>query len=931
MKAIPLFSILLLSLSVAKNQAFDQNECETLKTSLKYSQEDAPQDISGVLPVIVERVNRELSGVVDVEVQFTGSDIHRRVGRHGIRCSVTRLLSAVSVQDQDIEGYERGVDDFGRDIVRQCFIVPFTILDIDECELPVGNSLRHKCVDPSICINTQGGYECICPFEKVSGSASASASEQYPKMANDSFWELLATDEMNRSSWDVSLAMHSTCPSKPSTHGCCGDNAHDNDGSLCRSGFRCPVDPCHSDNTCNDLARCKRAETPIDKPLYQCICPEGLLGNGHKCRKGVDLLPEPTLQFDGVTPTDETIKNNMYCSCTKPIINPCAGFPKCEGKNEVCTVMSGRSEPVCACTPGFVQVSKYGCVDSNPPILKLRQDEGGDGVTILKQGDSYKEYAVDVRDDNAEDYLRSLKIAYSRPLPAGCHVEMGTFEVNYTVATPWTNPPFARVQRKIIIEDIDECNIDVESYAFQCPELIPQCDTDAGAACKNVKGSYGCQCPEYTSGDGFKHISSIEERDGKYIAAPYGYNGGTGCKDTNKPVIEIIGPNPKVLRTCKCGGLNGIMDATKKVNSQQSSELNKSQRGLYEGDIESMISATDGAELCATHTKKDHSGFECVKAVDQTYKGYIDVSSKVSIGDPVQISPLEWKVPMDVSDDSSNAAVTVWRHIVIEEVDIVELEERIRKEILRETEEDLRNAVQKAIKHERRKATNSETCQPNKYQTAAQTQHGKCPLCDCLSDGNSLSLAQCESRCEITASIADKRRKDNAGNTKCGQTPRTAMHSILDGFIELMEGVLTPNIASIVLLCSLAVAAIFSLQRLFMANQDGWQYVSPEDEEREREMLSHVTYYNRNGARDDRQSINPRQILTGAQSAPQRLNGNAVGSGIFSPPENRVYGQQRDNLFRDSSNTYPNGADSITPSNRPDGRSMHYNQRERYI
>lgn len=269
---------------------------------------------------------------MDVEVQFTGSDIHRRVGRHGIRCSVTRLLSAV--QDQDIEGYERGVDDFGRDIVTQCFIVPFTILDIDECDLPFGNPLRHKCVDPAICINTQGGYECICPFEKVNGS------DQYPKMANDSFWKLLATDEINRSSWDVSLAMHSTCPSKPSTHGCCGDTAHDSDGALCRSGFRCPVDPCQSDNTCDDLASCKRAETPIDVPLYQCICPKKLLGNGHQCRKGVDLLPEPTLKFDGVTPTDETIKNNMYCSCTKPIINPCAGFPKCEGKPDTRTSYS---------------------------------------------------------------------------------------------------------------------------------------------------------------------------------------------------------------------------------------------------------------------------------------------------------------------------------------------------------------------------------------------------------------------------------------------------------------------------------------------------------------------------------------------------------------------------------------------------------------
>lgn len=84
----------------------------------------------------------------------------------------------------------------------------------------------------------------------------------------------------------------------------------------------------------------------------------------------------------------------------------------------------------------------------------------------------------------------------------------------------------------------------MEAYTFQCPELIPQCDTEAGAVCKNVKGSYGCQCPEYTSGDGFKYISSIEERDGKYIAAPYGYNGGTGCKDTKvRRSMMLFQPN----------------------------------------------------------------------------------------------------------------------------------------------------------------------------------------------------------------------------------------------------------------------------------------------------------------------------------------------------------------------------------------------------
>lgn len=56
MKAIPSFSILLLSLSMAQNVAFDQKECETLKTSLKYSQEDAPQDISGVVRALETEV-----------------------------------------------------------------------------------------------------------------------------------------------------------------------------------------------------------------------------------------------------------------------------------------------------------------------------------------------------------------------------------------------------------------------------------------------------------------------------------------------------------------------------------------------------------------------------------------------------------------------------------------------------------------------------------------------------------------------------------------------------------------------------------------------------------------------------------------------------------------------------------------------------------
>lgn len=290
---------------------------------------------------MVERVNRELSGVVDVEVLFTGSQIHRRVGKRTVRCSVTRLLSAVTgAGDKDdaaagVKGYERSVDEYGRDVVTQCFLVPFTITDVNECKVPLGHNMRHRCADPAICVNTEGSYECVCPSESLDGGPRVTIPS---KTAHDSFWvELKREEDVHiRSPWELSLgsSLQSTCPSKSSTYKCCDDDAHGNEGSTCRAGFQCPIDPCQSfdSNTCVASATCQRAVNPMDRQLYTCICPPGLMGNGHKCREGIDPKPVPKVGFDEVTPTDETKKNNMYCGCTKPIIDPCAGFPKCEGE-----------------------------------------------------------------------------------------------------------------------------------------------------------------------------------------------------------------------------------------------------------------------------------------------------------------------------------------------------------------------------------------------------------------------------------------------------------------------------------------------------------------------------------------------------------------------------------------------------------------------
>lgn len=222
---------------------------------------------------------------------------------------------------------------------------------------------------------------------------------------------------------------------------------------------------------------------------------------------------------------------------------------------------------------------KYGCVDESPPVLRLKQDPQNDKTLRLRQGDVYQEYAVEIQDENAEEYLRSLKIAYSRPLPHGCFLHIGEFHVNYTVATPWTTPPYVRVTRRVVIEDIDECQLDVKQYQQTCPALIPQCHPDA--TCVNTVGSYTCKCPRYTSGDGFKSGLQFNAVD-----APEGFQGGTGCRDTHKPVISLQGPNPKVFSVAQCGGLSGLM-----WDGKDNEALRRSQQGLYNQDVKVCLSA----------------------------------------------------------------------------------------------------------------------------------------------------------------------------------------------------------------------------------------------------------------------------------------------------------------------------------------------------
>jgi len=871
------------------------------------------------------------------------------VGERIVRCTVTRLAESIGGGD-DAEQQQRGdddddegdngaptkkstIDEHGRNVVTQCFEVPFTILDVNECTVPETNTMAHRCHSPSHCVNTLGSYECLCPSESDTSVPNG--------VALSNFWAQL--DQESRNAWELSFgsSSESSCPNSASTHGCCDEDGHSNEGSYCRSSFRCPVDPCtQTTKTTNNKAKtaaacasnafCQRSSSPLSHPNYTCQCPPNLMGNGKPCPRG-GTKKEPKVKYDGRTPTEETrraLDAGLICGCVEATVDACEGFPKCPGKHEMCTVTSSNT-PHCTCQNGYVLADDpdYGCVDESPPLLHLRPDptHGTDpqtGITHLSQGDKYEEYGVDVVDDNAEEYLRSLKIAYSRPLPQGCLLDLGEFHVNYTVATPWTSPNFVRAKRTVVIDNVNECAVKANvGVGANCPELVAMCDGEAGARCQDEIGTYTCQCPEGTEGDGFVPIPRFRlDGKGGYVGSmvPKGYKGGMGCRDTSKPVIELLGPNPQRFRVAKVSGVKGVTRIGENEESNARVEaLIAEQRSAYESDIRSMIKATSGAELCATTTKPIVHPTDCVSAKDHTYKGIVDLTSRVSVGEPVPnednggdaaASPLQWKVPYNVMDDAGNKATTVWRNVIVEEVDIDDFEQKVKMDMLASRKEEVNHAVNEALAKERRKRNNINsrdcpTCDPCNCNNGQKQQRGG------GGGGGLISVAECNAMCDrkidVAAASSSSSGTGSSDKTTCtpsyleSESSSASNHEIIQKMLVFMEGLMGPSAMMLLLLgCTLATM-LYILQRmitaLFFSTGPNVRtyYHTREDDEREKIMMQNVSYYrsptppsrgttSRQSPGSSSTASGPRPPPTASMSAQRSRNG-----GIFSPHENR--------------------------------------------
>jgi hypothetical protein len=167
-----------------------------------------------------------------------------------------------------------------------------------------------------------------------------------------------------------------------------------------------------------------------------------------------------------------------------------------------------------------------------------------------------------------------------------------------------------------------------------------------------------------------------------------------------------------------------------------------------------MIRATSGAELCASHNNLHPSPVDCAEAVDRTYQGDVDLSDRVVVGEPVQKSALHWVVPYNVKDDAGNEATTVWRDVVVQEVDLVSVESKIRAQVMREQQAEQKLAIQKAVRDEKAKwekeqaataaSTNSRN---NRRTTGSDKTCPACSSCDCPKTPN-VNRESCQAYCE---------------------------------------------------------------------------------------------------------------------------------------------------------------------------------------
>eukprot|EP01084_Bolivina_argentea_P177041 306234_1 len=244
-----------------------KGECIMVEERMTYCQDEAPRDISDMLHAVSKHLNTVLQDVVKVELTYSGDSIHSKVGRHTVTGLVQRLR-----------------EDGTRDST--CVKMAFDILDVDECQLPHSNKWHHHCHPSTVCINTNGSYECACPVERREGAVKGSG------LGSCQGGEMLSSE-------------------------CCKafEGGEEKLKDACRASFKCYVNPCPGD--CSPDATCEGSNG-----TFTCRCPISTYGNGRICASHQAKPEEMIILIDA--DTGKLISDpTRVCGCREAVKDFC--------------------------------------------------------------------------------------------------------------------------------------------------------------------------------------------------------------------------------------------------------------------------------------------------------------------------------------------------------------------------------------------------------------------------------------------------------------------------------------------------------------------------------------------------------------------------------------------------------------------------------